>query len=60
MWHMHAPTFNKWQKEKKKKSDTPHVDRWRNVRVWVDFLDGFINDKFRDIRKRNVTIRSEI
>jgi hypothetical protein len=19
MWHMHAPTFNKWQKKKKKK-----------------------------------------
>jgi hypothetical protein len=43
MWRMHAPTFNKWYKKnmnKNKEGDTPHVDTWRNGRVWVDFLGG--------------------
>jgi hypothetical protein len=43
MWRTHAPTFNKWQKNKKEEEeeDTSHVDRWLlNVRVWVDLLDG--------------------
>jgi hypothetical protein len=30
MWHMHAPTFNKWHKKKKKEEEeedgTPHID----------------------------------
>jgi hypothetical protein len=31
--------------------DTPYVDTWRNVRVWVDFFGGCVNDKFCDIRE---------
>ena len=41
MWHMHAPTFNKWHRKKKEKEkdvDTPRIDTWRNARMWVDFL----------------------
>jgi len=26
--------------EQEQEGDTPHVDTWRNVRVWVDFLGG--------------------
>jgi hypothetical protein len=28
MWHLHAPTFNKWQKKKKKEKEggTSHTD----------------------------------
>jgi hypothetical protein len=28
------------QEEAEEEEDTPHVDTWRNVRVWVDFLGG--------------------
>jgi hypothetical protein len=45
MWRRHAPTFNKWHKKKKKKEEegaTPHVDTWRNARVWVDFFGGLV------------------
>ena len=59
----HAPTFNKWQEEekKKKKKKTLHMLthgalRGCGLTSWV----VCINDKFCDIRKRNVTIRSEI
>jgi hypothetical protein len=26
--------------EEEEEEDTPHVDTWRNARVWVDFFDG--------------------
>jgi hypothetical protein len=42
MWRTHAPTVNKWHKKKEKnkntKGDTPHVDTWRDVSVWVYFF----------------------
>jgi hypothetical protein len=25
-------------KEEEEEDDTPHVDTWRNARVWVDFF----------------------
>ena len=40
------------------RGDTLQNDTWHNVRVWVDF-GGLHYDKIRDIRERNVTIRSE-
>ena len=44
MWQSHAPTYKKWHKKGKKEyeyeGDIPHVDTWRNARVWVDFLGG--------------------
>ena len=52
MWHMHAPTFNKWQKKKKK---TLHILTHGAMRGCA--LAS--NDKIHDIRKGNVTIRSE-
>ena len=27
-------------KEEEEEEDTPHVDTWHNVRVWVDFFGG--------------------
>ena len=26
--------------EEEEEGDTPHIDTWRNARVWVDFFDG--------------------
>ena len=26
--------------EEEEEVNTPHIDTWRNVRVWVDFLGG--------------------
>jgi hypothetical protein len=26
------------EEEEEEEEDTPHVDTWRNARVWVDFL----------------------
>ena len=26
--------------EEEEEEDTPHVDTWRNARVWVDFFGG--------------------
>ena len=46
--------------EAEEEEDTPHIDTWRNVRVWVDFFDGCINDKICDIREIDVTIKSEM
>ena len=58
MWHMHAPTFNKWQKKKKK---TLHILTHGAMRgCGLTSLVVCINDKICDIRERNVTIRSEI
>jgi len=28
------------EEEEEEEEDTPHVDTWRNARVWVDFLGG--------------------
>ena len=66
MWQTHAPTFNKWHteihmKKKEKKKVTPHMlthgaMRGCGLTSWV----VCIHDKFRDIQKRNVTIRSEM
>ena len=58
MWQMHAPTFNKWRRKNKKV--TLHMLIYGTMRgcgltSWV----VCINDKFCDIRERNVTIRSE-
>ena len=61
MWHMHAPTFNKWHENKKKKKVTLHI--LTHGTMWGCGLNSLvvcINDKICDIRKRNVTIRSEI
>ena len=56
MWQIHATTTQDEEEE-----DTPHIDTWRNVRVWIKFFDGSIDGKKNyDIRERNVTIRSEI
>jgi hypothetical protein len=63
MWHMHAPTFNKWQKKKKKKNKkvANHIlihDAMRGCGLtsWV----VCINDKIHDTRERNVIIKSKI
>jgi hypothetical protein len=29
------------EEEEEEEEDTPDVDKWRNARVWVDFLSGF-------------------
>ena len=59
MWRMHALTFNKWHKKKKKV--TLHM-LTHGTMPWCGLasLVVCINDKIRDIRDRNVTIRSEI
>jgi hypothetical protein len=31
---------SKEEEEEEEEEDTQHVDTWRNVRVWVDFLLG--------------------
>jgi hypothetical protein len=28
------------EQEQEEQEDTPHVDTWRNVRVWIDFFGG--------------------
>jgi hypothetical protein len=28
------------EEEEEEEEDTPHVDTWRNARVWVDFFGG--------------------
>ena len=67
MWHMHAPTFNEWDKKKMKKKKsknkkvTLHILTHGAMRgCGLTSLVVCINDKIRDIRERNVTIRSEI
>ena len=62
MWHMHAPTFNKWHKKKKKKKKvTLHILTHDAMRgCGLTSMVVCINDKIRDTRERNVTIRSEI
>ena len=57
MWRTHAPTYNKGQKKKKTLHMLTHGEMWG---CGMTSLMISINDKIRDIRKRNVTIRSEI
>ena len=59
MWHMHAPTFNKWKK-KKKKVTILRLTHGAMRGCGLNSLVVCINDKEFDIRERNVTIRSEI
>ena len=64
MRQTHAPTFNKWHKKKKKKYKNTKVTlhMLAHGAMWgrgLTSLVVFINDKFGDIRERNVTIRSE-
>ena len=63
MWHMHTPTFNKWQQKKKKKNKKVTLHILTHGAMWGCRLTSLvicINDKIHDIRERNVTIRSEI
>ena len=64
MWHMRAPTFNKWHKKKKKSKNmkvTLHILTYGAIRgCELICLVACINDKNHDIRERIVTIRSEI
>ena len=61
MWHMHAPTFNKWHKKKKNKKVTLHTLTHGAMRGFgLTSFKVCINDKIHDIRERNVTIRSKI
>jgi hypothetical protein len=63
MWRTHAPTFNKWHKKKKhtNKKVTLHMLTHGAMRgCGLTSLVVCVNDKFCNIRERNVTIRSEI
>ena len=63
MWWTHAPTFNKWHKRKKKKNKKVTLHMLTHGTMQGCGLTSWVvcvNDKFRDIRERNVTIRSEI
>ena len=61
MWRTHAPTFNKWHQKKKKKKKTLHMLTHGAMRgCGLTSLVVCNNDKFHDIRERNVTTRSEI
>ena len=50
--------------EEEEEGDTPHIDTWSNVTVWVDFMVVCNSNKLCDIRERererDLTIRSEI
>ena len=56
---MHAPTFNKWDKNKKKVT-LQMLTHGAMRGCGLTFLVVCINDKFRDLRERNATIRSEV
>jgi hypothetical protein len=55
-------TFNKWHKKKKKKKKvTSHMSTHGAMQgCGLTSSVACINDKFCDIRERNVTIRREI
>jgi hypothetical protein len=64
-WRTHAPTINKWHKQKKIKNEikkvTLHILTHGAMRgCGLTSSEICINNKFHDIRERNVTIRSEI
>ena len=53
--------FNKVQKKKNKKKVTLHILTHGTMRgCGLTSFVACINDKIRDIRERNVTVRSEI
>ena len=57
MWQMHVPTFNKQHKKKK----TLHMLTHGTMQgCELTSLVVCINDKFCDVRDKNVTIRSDI
>jgi 23S rRNA maturation mini-RNase III len=56
----HASLFYKWQKKKKKKVALHILAHGAMRGCGLSSLVVCINDKFRDIRERNVTKRSEI
>ena len=58
MWHVHAPIFNKWQKEKKVALYMLTHGVMRGC--GLTSLVVCISDKIHDIKERNVIIRSEI
>ena len=65
MWYMHALTFNKWhnirRRRRRRRKVTLHIlthGAMRGCRLTSSVV--CINDIIRDIRERNVTIRSEI
>jgi hypothetical protein len=58
--HQHSTSGIKEEEEEEEEEDTPPLDTWHNARVWVEFFGGLHNDKLRDVRERNVTIRNEI
>ena len=65
MWHMHAPIFNKWDKKKKTKKNKNKkvaLHMLTHGVMWGCGLTSLVVciDDICDIRKRNVTIRSEI
>ena len=61
MWNMHAPTFDKWHKKKKKKKVALHILTHGAMQgCGLTSLVVCINDKIHDVRERKVTIRSEI
>jgi len=61
---MHSSTFNKWHKKNKNKNKnkkTLHMLTHGAMRgCGLTLLVVCINDKFHDIRERNVILRSEI
>ena len=65
MWRTHASTFNKWHKKKKKKNNNKKVTLYilthGAMRGYeLTSLVVCTNDKFCEIRERNVTIKNEI
>ena len=64
MWQTHAPTLNKWHQKMKKnqnKKVTLHMLTHGTMQgCTLTSLVVCIDNKFQDIRERNVTIRSEI
>jgi hypothetical protein len=60
MWQTHIPTFNKWHKTTKKKKTLTMLTHGAMRQCGLTSLVVCMNDKHCDIRKRNMTIRSEI
>jgi hypothetical protein len=65
MWHMHAPTFNKWHKKNKNKNKNKKVTLHilTHSAMWGCGLTSLvvcINDKIHHIRERKMTIRREV
>ena len=57
---MHAPTFNKWHMKKNKKGILHILTHGAKRGCGSASLVVCIDDKIHDIRKRNVTIKSQI